>query len=448
MPKKIVIIGAGPAGLTAALEILRSNKGIDVIVIEADENIGGLSRTIDWNGNKFDIGGHRFFTTNKYVERWWNDIMSMESVSRRSSIFYNGLYIDYPIRFSMDTIRKIGMLSVFGIASSYICTKITHRKIDSLEDFFISRFGEKLYYLFFYEYSKKLWGKEPSLISPEWGPQRIEGISLWEVIKSIFLSRSNEPSLTDHFLFPRMGCGEFWNTVADQVQSMGGRILTNCEVKEIRQNNNHIDEVICRTPSGKIRISGDYYISSMPIQNLCDCMKTIPEDILSVADRLRYRDMIIVAVLVNNTNIYTYREQWIYVQNKDVGFGRIQIINNWSHDMVKHSTNEVLLVLEYFCQENDPLWNTQDVLWRDMLTTDLKKIGFIRDEKAIVDYCTKRIKKAYPCYWDGYADIDVIWGYIDSLDNITCVGRNGQHKYSNMDDVIFSTKKRISHLLC
>ena len=186
----------------------------------------------------------------------------------------------------------------------------------------------------------------------------------------------------------------------------------------------------------------------MPIQNLCDCMKTIPEDILSVADRLRYRDMIIVAVLVNNTNIYTYREQWIYVQNKDVGFGRIQIINNWSHDMVKHSKNEVLLVLEYFCQENDPLWNTQDVLWRDMLTTDLKKIGFIQDEKAIVDYCTKRIKKAYPCYWDGYADIDVIWGCIDSLDNITCVGRNGQHKYSNMDDVIFSTKKRISHLLC
>lgn len=443
MSGKIIVIGAGPAGLTAALEFLRRDAGNEVLVLEAEGSIGGLARTIDWNGNRFDIGGHRFFSRDADVERWWRGIMPMRSVERHSSIYFAGKFIDYPIRLSADTVRKLGVRRVMALGWSYLRTRVRKGEIHSLEDFYISRFGEALYRLFFHDYTHKVWGREPARISPDWGPQRIEGISLGRIAAAAILRESPEPSLMERFLFPAEGCGAFWEAAAEQIRQRGGQILLNCKVKGIECRDSRITELLCETPSGAIRASGDVYVSSMPLRDLCLRMTGIPANVAAVASRLRYRDMIVVGALLDGRSVRaegTYlsacKDQWIYVQDRNVGFGRIQIIGNWSEAMVKDPERHILLALEYFCQEGDDLWRMDEAEWRQTLSKDLTRCGLIRNAQTLLDFQVNRIAKAYPCYWDGYAELHAIEAHLDSIGNLLRIGRNGRHRYSNMDAVV------------
>lgn len=354
MSRTIIIIGAGPAGLTAALELLRLNRDDEVFVLEAEDAVGGLAKTINWNGNRFDLGGHRFFSKDDRVNDWWNSIMPMPVVKRKSSIFYNGELIDYPLKLSYKVIRQLGIRKIYRAVRSYIKSQSIKREIASLEDFYISRFGEELYHLFFHDYTLKVWGINPSNIAAEWGPQRIEGVSLGKAFLSALTKHSTEKSMTDHFFFPSEGCGAFWDKVAEEIQHLGGHIITSCEVRRIISIENRITEVICSTPTGEWKIQGGIFFSSLPIRELCLKMSNTVPRVESIAKRLHYRDMVVVGVLLDkakcaNTGLIISKrdEQWIYIQDSEVRFGRIQIINNWSTNMVEHTNDSILIILEY-----------------------------------------------------------------------------------------------------
>lgn len=233
MKKKIIVLGAGPAGLTTALELLRNNEQNEVFVLESDDRVGGLAKTIDWNGNRFDLGGHRYFTHDRRVIDWWNQMLYMPVVSRKSSIYYRGQFIEYPLKYSIKTLRVLGAGNVFKIIQSYLARKQDDK--GSLEDFFVSRFGSELYQLFFHDYTCKVWGREPSQISSDWGPQRIEGVSLKKVLKTMFTNKCVEPSMTDNFYFSAQGCGALWDNVAAKIEQMGGIIMAHCKVEMINR---------------------------------------------------------------------------------------------------------------------------------------------------------------------------------------------------------------------
>ena len=271
------------------------------------------------------------------------------------------------------------------------------------------------------------------------------GVSLSKIISSAFRHHSAEPSLTDSFSFPAQGCGVLWDKVADQIRQRGGQILTKHQVVDIKRQGDRIREVVCHTPTGDTRIAGDLFISSMPLRDLCLSMEEIPASILSVSNRLYYRDLIVVGVLLDksrlqtaNCALATSQDQWIYVQNQEVRFGRIQIINNWSEHMVKAPKEQLLLTLEYFCQAGDALWSTDHSAWTGIITSDLKATGILTDTNDLLDYSISRVEKAYPCYWDGYAALNSIHDYLSTIDNLVLIGRNGRHQYSNMDDVIIN----------
>ena len=443
MSKRIVIIGAGPAGLTTALELLRQGNHNEVVVLEADKQIGGLAKTIRWGNNRFDVGGHRYFSTDTRVREWWNGILPMPEVRRHSSVYFQQQYLDYPIKFSNDTLNKLGSRLMLQIIWSYLEARVRQSSIESLEGFFISRFGEKLYRLFFHDYTKKVWGKDPSEISPDWGPERIKGISLSEIARTAFAKRSGEPSLTDRFYYPRHGSGELWETVAEEIEKLGGKILVNHTVTQLKRDGDRIVEAFCTTPTGNVSITGDHFISTMPLRDLINCIPNIPAEVVSVANRLSYRDMVVVGVLLDRTRlsqegsiVLETKDQWIYVQDKDIDFGRIQVVNNWSEEMIEEPDAHLLLVLEYFCQSGDALWMTPDKDWQESIAADLNRIGILQDKSEIIKYDVNRIPKAYPCYWDGYQDIEVMANYLATIHNLICIGRNGKHQYKNMDDIV------------
>lgn len=445
MSKRIVIIGAGPAGLTAALELLRQGNDNEVIVLETERTVGGLAKTITWGNNKYDIGGHRFFSADDQIIKWWNDILPMSVVNRHSSIFFRNQYIDYPIKLSVSMLKKLGRPLVLRIIWSYLEMRVRQPKVESLEDFFISRFGGELYRLFFHDYTKKVWGREPSEISQDWGPERIKGISLTEIIRNVIKGHSQEPSLTEYFLYPPNGCGDFWETVANMVIELGGTILMEHKVTQLKRDRERIIGVHCTTPTGSINIAGDSVISTMPLQDLIGCIPDVPGEVSSVASRLRYRDMIVVGVTldkrvlaVEGSPLLQTNDQWIYVQDKDIEFGRIQIMNNWSITMVDEPESHILLALEYFCQSSDALWRRSDKDWQDRVASDLFRIGLIHEENAVIGCSVNTIAKAYPCYWDGYQDIREIEKFVDAIQNLVCIGRNGGHKYLNMDSVMIN----------
>ncbi len=475
--KKVLIIGAGPAGLTAAYKLLKSNQDIDVTILEASENIGGISRTYNYKNNRMDIGGHRFFSKDKRVTDLWNEIMPMQGkpakddiilnnqkkyvdggpdpqkedrvmlLRRRvSRIFFLRKFFDYPISMKFETFKNMGLKNTWVAGWGYIGSCLHKRKETNLENFYINRFGKPLYEMFFEDYTTKVWGISPKEISADWGAQRVKGLSLFKALgeiiakpfKKLFHSKKVETSLIEEFSYPKYGPGQLYETMANEIIKMGGKIIFNEEVNHIEVNNHHIEKI----KTNNHEYAADYYISSMPIKDLYNSFDNYNKEAFDVATNLLYRDFITVGLLLpklkikNQTKMKTVSnivpDCWIYIQERDVKVGRLQIFNNWSPYMVNDLENTVFVGLEYFVNENDEMWNMSDHDFIEFAKDELQKIDII-DKNDVIDACRLNVKKAYPAYFGSYKDFDNVVDDLKQFDNLLCVGRNGQHRYNNMD---------------
>ena len=494
--KKVIIIGAGPAGITAAHELLhKGNKDeYEIIILEESNEIGGISRTVKYNGNRMDIGGHRFFSKDDEVMNWWFNIMPTQGSDayddkilgrakdlvqggpdpesedtvmlvrdRVSRIYYKKKFFDYPVSLKWSTIKNMGFFTTVAAGFSYMKASICKKEESSLENFYINRFGRKLYSMFFEGYTEKLWGRHPREISADWGSQRVKGLSIRAIIKDVFSkifkkkNRKVETSLIEKFYYPKFGPGQLWETAAAQIEDMGGTIIKNAKVTAINNNNGKINSVTYVKDGVSTTLDGDIFISSMPLKDLVNGMNNVPSDINMIANGLPYRDFVTVGILVDKLNLVNKTkfktindivpDCWIYVQDVGVQLGRIQIFNNWSPYLVNDIDSKIWIGLEYFCNENDNFWNMSDKECISFAGAELVKMGIISSESEILDAHREKVKKAYPAYFDTYSRIDELVSYLNGYDNLYCVGRNGQHRYNNMDHSMATSFEAVKNIM-
>lgn len=478
MKKKVILLGAGPACLASAYN-LSKREDYEIIILEKENYVGGISTTIDYKGNHIDIGGHRFFTKVDRINNLWEEILPTQGKGsyddiilgnkknykeggpdpekendvmllrhRVSRIYFLKKFFDYPISLKMKTLVNMGFFRTMACGFGYIHSSIFKRKEKSLEDFYINRFGKPLYKLFFRDYTTKLWGVSPAKLSPSWGKQRVKGLSLRKAIKAAlakpFVKKNNkevETSLIEEFKYPKYGPGQLYKKMADILVDRGVKIIFSQEVdKIILDENNNISKVISKDNN---EYEGDYFVSSMAIKDLVSSLSSFDSKAKEVAISLPYRDFITVGLLLkkmkiqNKTKIKTLNniipDNWIYVQEKNIKMGRIQIFNNWSPYMVKDVANTIWIGLEYFCNENDSMWNMDDTSFIDMAIDELIKMGIIESKDDVIDSTRIKIKKAYPAYFGSYDNFSLVRKELDKISNLYCIGRNGQHRYNNMD---------------
>ncbi|NCE72137.1 NAD(P)/FAD-dependent oxidoreductase [Odoribacter sp. Z80] len=457
--KTAIIIGGGPAGLTSAYELLKRSD-IHPIVLESYSMVGGISRTEYYKGNRMDMGGHRFFSKSDTIMSWWKDILPVEDQhhspaqeeklmlvrQRLSRIFFLRRFFNYPVSLSLNTIRNLGFVRLVKIGCSYIAIRLFPRKQEqSLEDFFINRFGKELYKTFFKDYTEKVWGIECNAISADWGAQRVKGLSVGKAIghafKSIFKhnrsieQKDTETSLIEQFLYPKLGPGQLWEEVARQITEGGGEIRLNHTVKEIITEGRQVKGVKATGPDGSETIlEGDYILSSMPIKDLIQSFNCpVPENIRKITDGLIYRDFMTVGLLLDKLKLKEKMvpDTWIYIQEREVKLGRLQIFNNWSPYMVA-DPDKIWIGLEYFVNEGDEMWNMENSKFIDFAIEELCRIDIIRRED-VLDAHLIRVPKAYPAYFGSYKKLPEVIDYLSGFDNLYLMGRNGMHKYNNQD---------------
>ncbi len=493
--KKVIVIGAGPAGLTAAYELLKRSDDVEVDVYEETGDIGGISKTVSHNGNRMDMGGHRFFSKIEKVNDWWEDLLPLQGgparddilLKRRvelkkggpdpekedrvflrrrrvSRIFFMNRFFDYPISLKPETIKNMGFLTTLRVGFSYLGACIKKRPEDNLENFYINRFGKKLYSMFFEYYTENLWGRHPREIDASWGAQRAKGLSITAIIKDIFgkifhkKDRKVETSLIEEFCYPKFGPGQLWEVTCSEIEKMGGRVHRHSKVTKIRKNSENLLTGITYEKDGKeTDADADIIISSMPLKDLVGGMNDVPEDPAYIAAHLPYRDYMTVGVLVkkiklkNTTKLTTVGnivpDCWIYVQERKVKMGRFQIYNNWSPYLVKDLENTVWLGLEYFVTEGDKYWKSSDEKFTAFAIKEMIKLGLIDSPDEVLDTHVERIKKAYPAYFDTYDRMEELRTYLKSIDNLYCVGRNGQHRYNNMDHSMCTSFEAVDNIL-
>lgn len=450
MKKSILIIGAGPAGLTAAYELLKT-KQYDITILEESNIIGGISRTINHNGNRIDIGGHRFFSKIEKVNKFWEEVLEEKFLirDRKSRILYERNFYDYPISLNKTTIKNLGLIRFIKIGFSYLKSLVSKREENTLEDFFINRFGYELYATFFRDYTKKVWGVPCSKIDALFGHQRIKGLSISSVLihmlKKTFgslNSKNTETSLIEQFQYPKLGPGQLWEDVAKKVIENGGKIIFNEAVDKIENINQKIKNI--STLNNKI-FQADYILSSMPIKDLINSFNNVPKDISKISQKLEYRDFITVGLLLKNLELENLKDNWIYIQESDVKIGRLQIFNNWSPYLVKDE-NTTWIGLEYFCNEDDELWAMKKEEFIEFAILEMTKLNLIKKEN-ILDSIQIKVKKAYPSYFGSYDKFDEVKDYINSIDNLYCIGRNGQHRYNNMDHSMMTSFEAVNCIL-
>lgn len=487
--KTAIIIGAGPAGLTAAYTLLKETD-LHPVILEESEFIGGISRTAVYRNNRMDIGGHRFFSKSDAVTALWNELMPVQGApakddlllgrqkplvaggpdpekedrvmlvrDRVSRIFYLGKFFDYPISLKPQTIANMGFVRTMRAGFGYVFAAIFKRKERSLEDFYINRFGKPLYSMFFEDYTEKLWGVHPSHISPEWGAQRVKGLSLMKAIFSVLLKpfqkdqKKQETSLIEQYVYPKKGPGQYWETMAQRILDLGGEIRMNESVVGVESNGSTVTAVKTSKDGREETLRADVFFSSMPIKDLITAMgKTVPPETRDIAQGLPYRDFITVGLLLNKLKIKNQTQMktvgnivpdcWIYVQERNVKIGRLQIFNNWSPYMVDDLENTVWIGLEYFCTEGDDMWNTPAEDFIRFATEELEKIGVI-ERGDVLDATHIRVKKAYPAYFGTYGQFDRVREFLDGYTNLYCIGRNGQHRYNNMDHSMMTAMEAV-----
>jgi protoporphyrinogen oxidase len=439
---------------------------------------------VNYHGNRIDIGGHRFFSKNQRVMQWWQEVMPLQGApaaddlllqrmppcaldgpdpqkqdrvmlqrNRVSRIFYLRNFFDYPISLKWQTFANMGLWRTLKAGVGYLWAQIHKRQETSLENFYINRFGKPLYSMFFEDYTEKVWGVHPSKLGADWGAQRVKGLSVFAILKDMFMKRFSkkadnqkvETSLIESFIYPKYGPGQLWEAVAHDVQAAGGDIRMKQEVVGVNVEQNRVKSVTIRSNDGLESVMPcDYFLSSMPLKDLVAAIRgvDVPADVKKIAAELPYRDFITVGLLVdklkieNSTKIKTLHNRvpdtWIYIQERDVKIGRLQVFNNWSPYMVADFENKVWIGLEYFCSEGDELWEMTDQKFIAMAIDELTRIGIIAKED-VEDAVRIKVKKAYPSYFGSYYQLDTVKQYLDSIENLFCIGRNGQHRYNNMD---------------
>lgn len=495
--KTAIIAGAGPAGLTAALELLR-HTDIHPIVFEETDRIGGISATVQYKGNRMDIGGHRFFSKNEEVMQWWRDMMPLQGApalddmllernkplaadgpnpeksdrvmlvrDRVSRIFFLRHFFDYPISVKWSTFAGMGLWRTLKAGFGYIHAALFPKPETSLENFYINRFGRPLYEMFFEDYTEKVWGVHPSKIGADWGSQRVKGLSVTALLKDIISrpfrgkdidQKKVETSLIEQFVYPKYGPGQLWETVADEVKRLGGEIVMDSKVTGVNVQDGRVTGVeVEQKGSDPCSYECDYFFSTMPVKDLVASMRGIevPEKVSSIAKGLPYRDFITVGLLVkklkirNSTSTRTYDgrvpDTWIYVQERDVKVGRLQIFNNWSPYMVSDYRNSMFVGLEYFCDEGDELWNMDREDFIRMAIDELVKIKVV-DAEDVIDATQVKIRKAYPAYFGTYKELGIVREWLDGIENLYCLGRNGQHRYNNMDHSMLTAMEAVRNL--
>jgi len=494
--RKVIIIGAGPAGLTAGYELLSRSKEYDVQVLEESQTYGGISRTVEHNGNRMDIGGHRFFSKDQRVVEWWEKMMPMQGApayddkklsrdlefvkggpdpeksdcvmlkrTRVSRIYYKKKFFDYPVKINANTIKNMGFLTTLLVGVSYLSSCIVKRPENSLENFYINRFGKKLYSMFFEGYTEKLWGRHPGQIDASWGAQRVKGLSVIAIIKDIlekaFKNKSErkvETSLIEEFAYPKYGPGQLWETVAGKFIGMGGTITKEAKVVDIASIDNKVTSVTYENPKGnRVTLEADIVISSMPLKDLVLALGVVDSNIIRIASGLPYRDFVTVGLLLNKLNLKNETKLktlsniipdcWIYVQDTGVKLGRIQIFNNWSPYMVARPDETIWIGLEYFCTEGDEFWNMDSETWKQKGIDELSAMGIVKKNQNVLDYHVEKVKKAYPAYFDTYSEIDTLVEYLNNYENLYCIGRNGQHRYNNMDHSMAAAFETVDNII-
>ena len=495
--KKVCIVGAGPAGITFADKLRELGGDFEIDIFEKSSYIGGISKTFNYKGNRIDIGGHRFFSKSDEVMQWWankfpllidkNESVNEEEITyqnkkktiqgfrlaeqsdidsgkvmllrnRKSRILYERKLYDYPLKMNYKTISNIGILRMVSVVKSYLNSKFILSKPKNLEEFIISKFGKKLYSMFFESYTEKVWGKKPKNISAEWGAQRIKGLSIRKIILDILnkslsrlskksdneiLQKNVETSLIEKFLYPKYGPGQMWESVAEQLSSNGVSILFNHKVDSFNFDNEsrNLKFVRYQKPDGQFETKEyDFVISTMPIKELVSGIKDnnnsspLSVEVFNIGFKLPYRDFITVGILLDKLsgpNSETLDDNWIYIQEKDVKVGRIQIFNNWSPYLCS-DTKKFWIGLEYFCNQNDEFWSNSDDEIISIAKNELGKLKLAKNEN-ILDAVLLREEKTYPAYFGTYQNFDLLKNQLNSISNLYCIGRNGMHKYNNQD---------------
>ena len=493
--KKALIIGAGPAGLTAAYELLTKSKDIEVIVFEESDCFGGISKTVNYKGNRMDMGGHRFFSKIPEVNAWWDHMLPMQghptyddiilnrpmplakggpdpekedrvmlTRHRVSRILFDTKFYDYPISLKPETFKNFGLLTTLKVGFSYLGSMFHKLPETNLENFYINRFGRKLYSMFFEYYTENLWGRHPSEIDASWGAQRVKGLSIVAILKDVFgkifkkKNRKVETSLIEEFKYPKLGPGQLWDVTAAEVEKLGGTIIKNAKVTKIHKNaENKLTGVTYVKDGEEVQVDGDYVISSMPVKDLVGGMNDVPADAARIAAGLPYRDYMTLGVLVpkinlvNKTHIKTVNnivpDCWVYVQDRNVKLGRFQIYNNWSPYMIKDLEHTVWIGLEYFVNEGDEYWNMTEEEFAKIGVSEMIKLGLIDSPDVVLDVHMEKVKKAYPAYFDTYDEMDKLVDYLSSIENLYCVGRNGQHRYNNIDHSMVTSFEAVKNIL-
>jgi protoporphyrinogen oxidase len=502
--KVAVIAGAGPAGLTAALELLRRSD-ITPIVFEADDQVGGISKTVNYRGNRMDLGGHRFFSKSDWVMRWWQEILpvaqgergageelridyqgrhkdlvpeifapaSSDAVllirQRLSRIFYRRRFFDYPLKLNANTLANMGIFETLRTGMSYAQARVLRRAPEvSLEDFLINRFGDRLYRTFFKSYTEKVWGVPCEEISAEWGAQRIKGLSvtkaLAHALKAPFSSsadtaqKGTETSLIERFLYPKFGPGQMWEEVARQIAIRGGTVRLRHRIVGIDRDGVRITAArVMDLDSGAVRsVPCDHLISTMPVRELIAYLEPEEGRLSAIGQGLPYRDFMTAGLLLRSMTLPRNRQtrtssngmppdNWIYIQEPDVRIGRLQVFNNWSPGMVA-DPQSIWLGLEYFCREGDDLWSLPDSRFIDFAATELERIGMI-DRRSVLDGTVVRVPKAYPAYFGQYAEFGKLRTYLDRFPNLYPVGRNGMHRYNNQDHSMLAANSAVNAIV-
>lgn len=492
--KKVVIIGAGPAGLTAGYELLTQSKDYQVVILEKTQELGGISRTVSCHGNRMDIGGHRFFSKDEKVMEWWTSLLPLQGKpawddkqlgrksawcaggpdpetedrvmlkrKRVSRIFYKKKFFDYPVKLNWTTLQNMGLFTTIRAVFSYLKTMFYKLPEENLRNFYINRFGNCLYGMFFESYTEKVWGRNPKEISADWGKQRVKGLSIVEILKEMLLkwmpgkNREVETSLIEEFIYPKYGPGQLWETAAEEICKKGGEIRKGCEVIGLKTDADRVVAVTYRQGEKLKEEEADYIISSMPLQQLAAGLDRIEKEAAEIAAGLEYRDFVTVGLLVNKlaikntTKLKTWNclipDCWIYVQDSAVKLGRIQIFNNWSPYLIEKPEETVWLGLEYFCSEKDADWNMTKEEWTERGKAELLKMGILDEDCQVLDAHCEKVEKAYPAYFGTYSRIQELIDYLNQFRNLYCVGRNGQHRYNNMDHSMMTAFETVNHII-